>query len=341
VVFLLICLSSYLVQPVTASQGFHYEMTVGISKVEVQPEIPYVELQYLHFRTEIYNETPFQWFWLGSADWGWSAQSYNHTITFDNGRVDRFQIANISLSWAEGQSRKWNLFRVNDYTYSFGIIVAFPINVTFPMVFVSASMKPELEDQWTHMEDWERFGSPPSNTTLSEWGLDPDRFWRTTGAGEYKTYYLYKIWLSKPKSFQDRVGWTYTIPAILLGVVLAASVYPAARRKLHIRHLLTLYSGTAFFCMPFLISYLQLGLGPMSDTERLFYFDTYLAAALAIGSLLILGWSKDKRASQSQFEAQQKTIEQMKQRIEELVVQTERLIQADNLRRRKKRTKRR
>jgi hypothetical protein len=79
----------------------------------------------------------------------------------------------------------------------------------------------------------------------------------------------------------------------------------------------------------------------MSDTERLFYFDTYLAAALAIGSLLILGWSKDKRASQSQFEAQQKTIEQMKQRIEELVVQTERLIQADNLRRRKKRTKRR
>lgn len=51
--------------------------------------------------------------------------------------------------------------------------------------------------------------------------------------------------------------------------------------------------------------------------------------------------SHPRHATQSQLEAQQKTIEQMKQRLEALeTVQTERLILADNMRRRGRRTKR-
>jgi len=290
---LLVCLTASLARPVAAGQGTFYEMTTGISKIEPQAETPYVELQYLHFIAEIYNETPFEWFWLASADLGWSARTYNQTITYDNGRVDRFQIANISLSWAEGQSRRWHLFRVNDYEYSFGIIVALPINVTFPMVFVSATMMTrELEDQWTHMEDWERFGSAPSNSTLNQWGLDPDRFWRTPGAGEYKTYYLYKVWISKPRSFQDRVGLTYTIPAILLFGIVVVSTGLLIRRRLRPLDSLTLYLGTAFFCLPFLVSYAQFGLGPLSTTELIFYGDIYLSAGLTLASLVVFGLRK-------------------------------------------------
>ena len=291
VLLLLVCLTASLARPVAAGQGTFYEMTTGISKVVLQADTPYVELQYLHFRAEIYNETPFQWFWLGSSDLAWSAQSQNQTTTYDNGRVDRFQVANISLSWLEGQSRKWHLFRVDEYTYSFGIIVAFPINVTFPMVFVSATMMTrELEDQWTHVEDWERLRSPPSNGTLSQWGLDPDRFWRTPGAGEYKTYYLYKVWLSKPGSFQNRVRLTYTVPALLLLLVLAASI--CFFRKLELQHSLTIYLGTAFFCLPFLINYTQLGLGPITFTEEVFYADIDVSALLAIVSILRFGWRR-------------------------------------------------
>jgi len=51
--------------------------------------------------------------------------------------------------------------------------------------------------------------------------------------------------------------------------------------------------------------------------------------------------SHPRHATQSQLEAQQKTIEQMKQRIEALeVVQTERLILADNMTRREALAKR-
>ena len=51
--------------------------------------------------------------------------------------------------------------------------------------------------------------------------------------------------------------------------------------------------------------------------------------------------SHPRHATRSQLEAQQKTIEQMKQRIEALeVVQTERLILADNAKRRQRRAKR-
>jgi hypothetical protein len=51
--------------------------------------------------------------------------------------------------------------------------------------------------------------------------------------------------------------------------------------------------------------------------------------------------SHPRHATQSQLEAQQKTIEQMKQRLEALeTVQTERLILADNVRRRQRRVKR-
>lgn len=290
VLLLLVCLTASLAGPVAAGQGTFYEMTTGISKVVTQTDTPYVELQYLHFRAEIYNETPFEWFWLSSSDLGWLAQSYNQTITYDNGRVDRFQVANISLSWVEGQSRKWHLFRVDEYTYSFGIVVAFPINVTFPMVFISASMPRELGDQWTHMEEWERFGSVPSNSTLSQLGVDPSRFWRTPGAGEYKTYYLYKVSLSKPGSFQNRVRLTYTVPAALLFLVLAVSV--CFFRKLELRHSLTIYLGTAFFCLPFLINYTQLGLGPITFTESVFYVDIDLSALLAIVSIVRFGWRR-------------------------------------------------
>jgi len=160
--------------------------------------------------------------------------------------------------------------------------------VSFPMVFVSATMMTrELEDQWTHAEDWERLGSPPSNGTLNRWGLDPDRFWRTPGAGEYKTYYLYEISLSKPGSFQSRVKWTYTMPAILLLLVLVISV--CFFRKLELQHSLTIYLGTAFFCLPFLINYTQLGLGPITYTELLFYVDIGISIGLAVVSLLWFG----------------------------------------------------
>jgi hypothetical protein len=298
---LLVCLTASLARPVAADQGTFYEMTTGISNVVTQADRPYVELQYLHFRAEFYNETPFEWFWLGSSDLMWLAQSLNQTITFSNGRVDRFQVANISLSWPEGQSLRWQLFRVDDYTYSFGIIVAFPINVTFPMVFVSTTIVTrELEDQWTHREACERLTSPPSNDTLRQWGLNPNSFWRSNGprtneGGEYKTYYLYEVSLSKPSSFQERVGLTYTVPAILLLAVIVVSIGLLIRGRLRPQDSLTLYLGTAFFCLPFLVSYAQFGLGPVTTTELLFYVDIYLSAGLTLASLLVLGVRKGQK----------------------------------------------
>jgi len=179
--------------------------------------------------------------------------------------------------------------------YAFGIIVAFPINVTFPMVFTSASlMTRELEDQWSASTGWERYGSPPSNATLSIWGINPDRFWRTPWVSDSKTFYLYEVYLSRLGSFQTRVDLTYMGPAVLLLMVLIASILPPVRRRLHVRDFLTLYMGTAFFCMPFLVSYSQLGLGSLSLTEKLFYIDIYLSGILALISLITIGWRGKK-----------------------------------------------
>jgi len=77
-------------------------MTTGISKIELQADTPYVELQYLHFRAEIDNETPFYWFWVGSAEnAGYRDGSLNATTVSENGKTDLFQVISISLYWEE------------------------------------------------------------------------------------------------------------------------------------------------------------------------------------------------------------------------------------------------
>ena len=99
---LLVCLTTCLARPVIASRGAYYEMTTGISKIELQADTPYVELQYLHFRAEIDNETPFYWFWVGSAEnAGYRDGSLNATTVSENGKTDLFQVISISLYWEE------------------------------------------------------------------------------------------------------------------------------------------------------------------------------------------------------------------------------------------------
>jgi hypothetical protein len=298
----LLCLFS--ISQTSATNPGPSSFNLAVSKIETSP-IPYLELRSLNFQGLTNIRTPILWLWLSSSLDQPPRQEVSQPLTtvIDNETVVVAQSFYHSETYPAEKgafSPHWVLVQHSDYAYGFGFLVAFNDTMTFDPTSVYASFyPPDIGDQWTHVETFQRFDSSPDNSTLSYWGLRPVDLatYQNLYHFAYKTFYLYEFTVSKNSYFVDQLNLTYRLPAVLLLVTLIFSLALLVLKKMTLGEALTLYLGTAFFTIPFLLSYLQLGLGPVSAIQEVLYFDIYLAIILALVALSLhsLGWATNNR----------------------------------------------
>ncbi len=278
---------------------------LAVSKIETTSPNPYLEVRSIIFQATTYGPTPFLWLWISSSldQPPVLFQSKPITEVVENKTVVVAQTFNRQESYpAENgaYSPHWALMVRNDYTYAFGFLIAFNDSITFDQAAVYASFyPPDLGDQWIHNEAVQRFDSQPNNETLSYWGLRPADlvgFKKT-----FKTFYLYEFTFSRTGLFVERLNLTYRLPSEGLFVVLLASGFVLIFRKFTLTEALTIYLGTAFFSISFLLSFAQLGFGPISQTESLLYIDIYGAIILSASAILLRLAGKNDTESSIQF----------------------------------------
>jgi hypothetical protein len=261
----------------------------------------------LVFEVNIYNVyEPFVWFWLPSLAYQWYQQpSENHTIIdAQNRTVVVGQIIRVRLDYPRERgalSPKWSMIQMDDYTYATGFLLALPMEVTFEPPSMSITMDRELEDQWKPSEGYYPLDGPPSNETLAKFGLDATIFWNMQRLFDYKSFHLFVVTFSRPAVFVQRISYTFGWPSNLLCVLLVVSFVVLLFGRLGLGAALTVYLGTAFFSLPFLLNYIQLGLGPVSRVEWQFYFDIFLSVGLAITSLILRLLGKNDNESVFEF----------------------------------------
>jgi len=210
-----------------------------------------------------------------------------------------------SVKWEkEPTTRRWNLTRVDEFSYKIGFLLAFQVDLAFepePVMHVGI-LDAKVDDEWRHVETpTRRLNSPPDNETLAGLGLNTSVFWRLQRTYEYKTFYLYEITFFRPESYEMRVSYTFTIPAIVLSLILVVSVLALVFAKLTLQAELTLYLGTAFFSLPFVLNYTRLGLGPITPTETAFYVVITISTGLALFSVILSALGKGDDESLNEF----------------------------------------
>lgn len=286
-----LCLLS--VSSVSAVKGGPSNLNIVVSRIDTVAPVPYLEMEALNYQTIVYGPNPIEWLWLSSSREQGPRQEISTPILVqeNNESVPVAQsLVRLETYPAErgAVSPRWILVPRNEYTYAFGFMVAFNDSVTFekPSVFLSFNNR-NLEDEWTYDQTFARFDTLPDNATLSHWGLNPSDFAQYSTYYHYKTFYLYQITFSKNSYFVERLSLTFEYPAIALLILLAVSITLLLFGKLSLGNALTLYLGSAFFSLPFLLNYAQLAFGQVSFTEKLFYYDIYIAMGLAAVSLFL------------------------------------------------------
>ena len=310
VLLLCACISVSSLPTVDAGYSGYARLSLEVSRIELQSPVPYVELRYLSFNAEVINlYQPFNWLWLGSTPASViQGDSINRTIEVENRTEVIGQRADVYLEYfaeKRAQSPRFEMVQTDEFSYAMRFLFATSANLTFQPEIHLTMYNRELEDEWRHDETWERLDGPPTNATLSSWGLSFMIFSNMHRIYDYQTFYLYEITFSKPTPYVERMSRTFTIPAFLLLLVLLSSSFLLIFGKLDLQAALTLYLGTAFFSLPFLVNYVQFGLGPVSFTEELFYADIYCSMGLAFMSLY-LRW-KGKKDDESVFEWRKRT----------------------------------
>jgi len=298
---LAICIALSLLPPTSggySGYGGYSILVLEVSSVVTQSPIPYVELRYVSFEARAINlYAPFEWLWIGSATPSpTSGRSTNLTVESGNKTevIGQKAVVPTLEYYAErgAESPRWEIVQRSDFTYTMGFLFATSLNITFQPEIHLTMYNRQLENDWVHDERSERFNNPPSNETLSSWGLSPTIFSNLQRGHDYRAFYIYEITLSKPSAFMERMQWTFEVPSILLLIVLGTSVFCLLFRELRLREALTLYLGSAFFSLPFLLSYIQIGLGSISTAEMFFRLDIYLAMLLALAALALRFFGK-------------------------------------------------
>lgn len=280
-------------------------LDIGVDAIHAETPNPYVELRYLHLTTHAYTESkPFSWLLMTSAYGVWYPQVSTDLIVKVDNRTD-YDGQNASISWnKESTIRRWNLTRVDEFSYKMGFLFALKAEITFePAPLMHVTMLDEtLEDEWRHVETSpRRLDGPPDNGTLTSLGLNTMVFWNLHRINGYKTFYLYEVTFIRPESYRTRVSYTFTLPAILLFFILVVSVVALFFARLSLQSELTLYLGTAFFSLPFVLNYTRLGLGPITFTESLFYGVIAVSTGLAFVSVFLSACGKQDNESLREF----------------------------------------
>ncbi len=265
-------------------------VNINVSNIDLQAPTPYLEMTGFQFQGLVDSPKNFTWLWLSSSyDMEFRSQWAKPILGVEgNATVVQAYIVYWAQTFGQGAiSPVWNLVPVDESTYRIGFMLAFTTNVTFQSPSLNIDfVSNDLRSRWTYVPRAERFDAPPDNLTLSRWGLHPITFWQMEKSANYQTFYLYEFSLSRSSSFIDRLNFAYKGPAIALFIVLVISLLTLLIRGMSLTDALTLYLGSAFFSLTFLLSFIQLGIGPVLFTEELLRADIYAAIGLASLSMI-------------------------------------------------------
>jgi hypothetical protein len=259
-------------------------INVNVSNIDIQAATPYLEVTGYQFQGVVDSPKNFSWLWLSS--------SYDFESRSEMAQPLRTSQGNASVIYGylvyyqqtfppQGEP-KMNLVTVDESRFRIGFMLAFTTNVTFtyPQMYLNFESN-SLGDQWTHTENYERFDTPPDNATLANWGLHPNTFWYYENQLHYQTFYIYEFSLTRAGPFIERMNLIYIGPAYVLLLVLIISIIALIFKGIKLGDAIAFYFGSAFFSLSFLLSYIQLGIGPVLYIEYLMELDTYAAVLLA------------------------------------------------------------
>lgn len=300
---LLVVVALMILQGLSGANGYFGNLNIiniNVSNIDVQAPVPYLEMTGFQFQGLVDSPKNFTWLWLSSSYDMEFRSEWAKPILGARGNATVVEAYNVYWAKTFGQgaiSPVWNLVQVDESTYRIGFMLAFTTNVTFQSPLLNIDfVSNDLRSQWTYVSRPERFDAPPDNLTLSSWGLHPNTFWSYENYLHYQTFYIYGFTLTRASSFIERMNLIYRWPAYVLLVVLVISIITLAFRGIKLGDAIAFYLGSAFFSLSFLLSYIQLGIGPVLYIEKLMEFDTYAAVVLAGASMFfrILGRQDDE-----------------------------------------------
>jgi len=223
--------------------------------------------------------------------------------------------------------------------YELSFLMALNISTKLDLNYTWFIMPIPLQGDWNWIENpkIEKLSTVPDNQTLISCGLNPEKFY-AAGGNNMTDFYLITETFSFAGMYSTRISLIYFAPSVLILFVLAIS---AVRfKKLSTSNFLTLYLGTAFFILSFLVSFAQYAPSTvLTWQEILFYVDFLFCTALVVTAIyfkkkkkpssgddtkeLILETGKDMKASaegEGQRNGSEPTVESINKAFEWLVL---------------------
>lgn len=266
-------------------------LDVSIHRLELREERPYVEARHLYLVADLYTQYRIDGAMISSGDGHQFEPRWSENIT-DNPNMQIWRFLLDSPPEQGALSPKWRLTRKGDFQYQLSFLLGFRTAVNLTQQFVHLSMDRDLEIEWI----WKSSTRPFPNASkqyIENLGLEYSSYAESLERG-YSTFYLFSIDFLRPITFTWRYQFTMTVPAVLILVILIASLILMLLRGLTLSNAFTLYLGTAFFALAFVWNFQQIASGSMTISEMILYFDIIFAIFLAILAVLSrLGGIKD------------------------------------------------
>jgi hypothetical protein len=145
-------------------------------------------------------------------------------------------------------------------------------------------MPASMRGDWEWKENSERLTGIPSNETLQQHGINPEDFAKYKGE-EMIDFFLYTVTLVSPSIYSWRISIAYLIPSLGILVVLILSSFRF--NKMRRSDFLTLYLGTAFFILPFLVSFYQYAPPKVFTIQEVFFYFDFVFVTFLVAFAII------------------------------------------------------
>lgn len=168
--------------------------------------------------------------------------------------------------------------------YELSILITLNETIKLEHNYTNFLVPTNLRGEWEFTEHLERISEVPTNSTLQSHGIDPKTFAFYDG-NEMIDFYLYTVTIKPLSTYILRMFIAFLFPPIIIFILL---IFVAFRRKrLSRSDFLTVYLATAFFILPFLVSFYQFA-PPRAFTwqEVLFFLDFCFATFLVYYAIL-------------------------------------------------------
>jgi hypothetical protein len=178
--------------------------------------------------------------------------------------------------------------------YKLSILVALNETIMVEHNYTDFRMPAILRGEWEWTVDLKRLSEIPNNSTLLFHGIDLESFARYNG-DEMLDFYLLTIVINPISTYVLRMIVAFLFPPLVILVLLILVAFKY--RRLTRSDLLTIYLATAFFILPFLVSFYQYAQPKVFTWQEVLFLVDFIFATILV-SYAILGKNsyKEKQA---------------------------------------------